>query len=69
MKYRDGGLQDIPTPRALETAEITGIVAEFRQAAINARAAGFDGIEVHGANGYLLDQFLEDGTNQRTGIW
>lgn len=64
--YTDGGFQDIPTPRALETAEITGIVAEFRQAAINARAAGFDGIEVHGANGYLLDQFLEDGTNQRT---
>jgi N-ethylmaleimide reductase len=64
--YTDQGFQDIPTPRALETAEIPGIIAEFRQAAINARSAGFDGIEIHGANGYLLDQFLEDGTNQRT---
>jgi N-ethylmaleimide reductase len=64
--YTAGGFQDIPTPRALETSEIPGIVEEFRQAAINAQAAGFDGVEVHGANGYLLDQFLEDGTNQRT---
>jgi N-ethylmaleimide reductase len=64
--YTAQGFQDIPTPRALETAEIPGIVAEFRQAAINAKSAGFDGIEIHGANGYLLDQFLEDGTNQRT---
>lgn len=64
--YTAQGLKDIPTPRALETGEIPGIVEEFRQAARNAQAAGFDGIEVHGANGYLLDQFLEDGTNQRT---
>jgi N-ethylmaleimide reductase len=64
--YTDKGFEDIPTPRALETAEIPGIVAEFRQAAINAKSAGFDGIEIHGANGYLLDQFLEDCTNQRT---
>jgi N-ethylmaleimide reductase len=64
--YTANGLQDIPTPRALEPAEIFGIVQEFRQAAQNARTAGFDGVEVHGANGYLLDQFLEDGTNQRT---
>lgn len=64
--YTEDGFQDIPTPRALEKDEILGIVAEFRQAAINAKAAGFDGIEIHGANGYLLDQFLEDGTNQRT---
>lgn len=67
--YTEGGFQDIPTPRALETPEILEIVGEFRQAAINAKAAGFDGIEIHGANGYLLDQFLEDGTNQRTDVY
>ena len=60
------GLKPVPVPRALEAAEIPAIVDEFRQAAKNAQAAGFDGVEVHGANGYLLDQFLEDGTNQRT---
>ena len=60
------GLKPIPAPRTLDAGEIPGIVQEFRRAAENARAAGFDGIEVHGANGYLLDQFLEDGTNQRT---
>jgi 2,4-dienoyl-CoA reductase-like NADH-dependent reductase (Old Yellow Enzyme family) len=54
------------TPRALETDEIAGVVAAFRQGAINAKAAGFDGVEIHGANGYLLDQFLQDSTNQRT---
>jgi len=54
------------TPRALETDEIPGIVAAFRQGAANAKAAGFDGVEVHGANGYLLDQFLQDSTNHRT---
>ena len=64
--YTAEGLKDIPTPRALATEEIPGIVDAFRQAAQNAKAAGFDGVEVHGANGYLLDQFLEDGTNQRT---
>lgn len=64
--YTAQGLKDIPTPRALETDEIPAIIEEFRQAAKNAETAGFDGIEVHGANGYLLDQFLEDGTNQRT---
>lgn len=53
------------TPRALETAELPAIVAGYRQAAINARNAGFDGVEVHGANGYLLDQFLQDGSNRR----
>ncbi|HZT51203.1 MAG TPA: alkene reductase [Stellaceae bacterium] len=53
-------------PRALETGEIAGVVTEFARAAANARAAGMDGIEVHGANGYLLDQFLRDGTNRRT---
>ena len=50
----------------LETEEIPGIVADFRRAAENARKAGFDGVEVHGANGYLIDQFLQDSTNHRT---
>jgi N-ethylmaleimide reductase len=54
------------TPRALETDEIAGIVADFRKGAENAKAAGFDGVELHGANGYLIDQFLRDGTNKRT---
>lgn len=54
------------TPRALDIAEIPGIVAAYRKGAENAKAAGFDGVEVHGANGYLLDQFLQDGTNKRT---
>jgi N-ethylmaleimide reductase len=54
------------TPRALETAEIPGIVADYRRGAENAKRAGFDGVEVHGANGYLLDQFLQDGSNKRT---
>lgn len=54
------------TPRSLELGEIAGIVAQFRQAAVNAKDAGFDGVEVHGANGYLLDQFLRDGSNQRS---
>jgi 2,4-dienoyl-CoA reductase-like NADH-dependent reductase (Old Yellow Enzyme family) len=53
-------------PRALETSEIPGIVAAYRQGAQNAQAAGFDGVEIHGANGYLLDQFLQDGSNHRT---
>lgn len=53
-------------PRALGSDEIPGIVAAFRTGAENARAAGFDGVEIHGANGYLLDQFLQDGTNRRT---
>ena len=53
-------------PRALNLEEIPGIVADFRQAAANAIAAGFDGVEVHGANGYLLDQFAKDGSNHRT---
>jgi 2,4-dienoyl-CoA reductase-like NADH-dependent reductase (Old Yellow Enzyme family) len=54
------------TPRALELDEIAGVVAAFRKGAENAKRAGFDGVEVHGANGYLLDQFLQDSTNQRT---
>jgi 2,4-dienoyl-CoA reductase-like NADH-dependent reductase (Old Yellow Enzyme family) len=54
------------TPRALDTEEIPGIVAAYRKGAENAKAAGFDGVEIHGANGYLLDQFLQDSTNKRT---
>jgi N-ethylmaleimide reductase len=64
--YTTEGLKDIPCPHALELSEIPPIIEEFRQGAKNAQAAGFDGLEVHGANGYLLDQFLEDGTNHRT---
>ncbi len=55
-----------PTPRALERDEIPGVVADYRRGAENAQRAGFDGVEIHGANGYLLDQFLQDGTNKRT---
>jgi len=54
------------TPRALDTDEIPGIVAAFRKGAENAKAANFDGVEVHAANGYLIDQFLQDSTNHRT---
>jgi 2,4-dienoyl-CoA reductase-like NADH-dependent reductase (Old Yellow Enzyme family) len=54
------------TPRALELSEIPSIVEEYRKGAENAKAAGFDGVELHGANGYLLDQFLQDTTNKRT---
>ena len=54
------------TPRALETGEISGIIEAYRQGAANAKVAGFDGVEVHGANGYLLDQFLQDKTNHRS---
>jgi 2,4-dienoyl-CoA reductase-like NADH-dependent reductase (Old Yellow Enzyme family) len=53
-------------PRALETEELPGVVEAFRKGAANAKAAGFDGVEIHGANGYLLDQFLQDGSNKRT---
>jgi 2,4-dienoyl-CoA reductase-like NADH-dependent reductase (Old Yellow Enzyme family) len=53
------------TPRALAREEIPGIVEDFRRGAQNAQAAGFDGVELHGANGYLLDQFLQDGSNHR----
>ena len=58
-----------PTPRALETEEVPGVVEGFRKAAQNAQVAGFDGVEIHGANGYLLDQFLQDSCNKRTDIY
>jgi len=60
------GRMEFVTPRALEAWEIPGLIESFRIAADNAKSAGFDGIEVHGANGYLLDQFLRDGSNHRT---
>lgn len=60
------GLVDGTPHRAYETAEIPGVIELFRQAADRALQAGFDGIELHGANGYLVDQFLQDGTNRRT---
>ncbi|MEA2780419.1 MAG: N-ethylmaleimide reductase [Rhodospirillaceae bacterium] len=60
------GPRPFVTPRALETAEIAGIVADFRQAALNAKEAGFNGVELHGANGYLIDQFLRSSTNRRS---
>lgn len=60
------GLKPYETPRALEIDEISGVVADFRQAAENAKLAGFDGVEIHAANGYLIDQFLRDGSNIRT---
>ncbi len=53
------------TPRALETGEVQSVVEQFERAAENAKAAGFDGVELHGANGYLLDQFLQSGSNHR----
>jgi 2,4-dienoyl-CoA reductase-like NADH-dependent reductase (Old Yellow Enzyme family) len=58
--------KDFVTPRALETSEIPGIVAAYKRGAQNAKQAGFDGVEIHGANGYLLDQFLQDTTNHRS---
>lgn len=64
--YTATGLQPYETPRALDLEEIPGIVDDFRRAAENAKRAGFDGVELHGANGYLIDQFLRDGANQRT---
>jgi N-ethylmaleimide reductase len=54
-----------PMPRALDLAEIPAVIAAYRQGAANAQAAGFDGVEIHAANGYLIDQFLQDGSNHR----
>jgi N-ethylmaleimide reductase len=64
--FTSRGKVPMVTPRALAIDEIPGIVAQFKMAAENAKAAGFDGVELHGANGYLLDQFLRDGANRRT---
>jgi N-ethylmaleimide reductase len=60
------GMKDYVIPRALEIGEIPGIINEYIEGAQKAQAAGFDGVEIHNANGYLLDQFLRSGTNQRT---
>ncbi|MFN5496344.1 MAG: alkene reductase [bacterium] len=65
--YTPDGPKPCETPRALRDDELPGIVDGFRRAAENAKRAGFDGVEVHGANGYLLDQFLRDGSNKRSG--
>src|SRR6202163_1316412 len=62
----DGKVVPYETPRALETGEIPGVIDAYRQAAKNALKAGFDGVEVHGANGYLIEQFLQSHTNLRT---
>lgn len=64
--YTPDGFQPLPTPRALETDEIAGIVEDFARATRLAREAGFDGVEIHGANGYLINQFLVTGANRRT---
>lgn len=64
--FVNNGFADVSEPRALELDELPGIVGDFRKAAANAIAAGFDGVEVHGANGYLLEQFAKDGANIRT---
>ena len=63
------GKKPYEIPRELRDDELPGIVAGFRRAAENAKLAGFDGVEVHGANGYLLDEFLRDGSNQRRGSY
>ena len=59
--YTYQGLQALVTPRALETEEIPSVIDQYRVAAQHALVAGFDGVEIHAANGYLLDQFLRDG--------
>ena len=64
--FVNGTFTDISEPRALELSEIPGIIEDFKRGTENALAAGFDGVEIHGANGYLLDQFAKDGTNKRT---
>ncbi|MBS0528699.1 MAG: alkene reductase [Proteobacteria bacterium] len=64
--FVNGTFADVSEPRALTLEEIPGIIESFKRGAANALEAGFDGVEIHGANGYLLDQFAKDGTNKRT---
>jgi N-ethylmaleimide reductase len=66
VAYTHGGKVDMPTPQELDADGIRVVVEEFRRGAANAIRAGFDGVEIHGANGYLVDQFLRDGSNKRT---
>ncbi len=66
LAYTRSGKHEVPVPQALSTAEIAEVVAQYRRGAANARRAGFDGVEIHGANGYLIDQFLRDGANHRS---
>jgi N-ethylmaleimide reductase len=67
--FVSGTFTDISEPRALELSEIPGIIEDFRRGTVNALAAGFDGVEIHGANGYLLDQFAKDGANKRDDLY
>ena len=67
--FIEGGFAETSVPRALATDEVRRVVADFSRAAANARAAGFDGVEIHGANGYLIDQFLRDGSNRRDDLY
>lgn len=64
--FTEDGFTDVSEPRALETEDVAGVVADYAAAASRAMEAGFDGVEVHAANGYLIDQFLRDGVNRRT---
>jgi N-ethylmaleimide reductase len=64
--FTEQGMLPVPTPRALETGEIPGIIEQYRHAALCAKQAGFDGVEIHAANCYLLDQFIRDSTNHRS---
>jgi N-ethylmaleimide reductase len=66
LQFRGDGGVPFETPRPLQLDEIPSVINQYRQAALNAKEAGFDGVEIHGAFGYLPDQFLQDGTNQRT---
>ncbi|MDB5731069.1 MAG: NADH-flavin oxidoreductase/NADH oxidase [Variovorax sp.] len=66
VAYTHEGKVEVPVPHALSVQEIAEVVEQFRRGAANAMRAGFDGVEIHGANGYLIDQFLRDGANQRT---
>ena len=67
--YTDSGPQAVPVPREMTFEEIAQVVDQYRQAALRAKTAGFDGVEVHAGNGFLLDQFLRDGTNHRTDLY
>ena len=66
QSFTEAGMQDMVTPRALDISELPRVVDDYRHAARQAKNAGFDGVEIHSANGYLLDQFLRDGANKRT---